>query len=831
MTNIADCMQRAIDFGEIDRARGQAIIDDFTQVYERYRTVMGDAAARAQAAKDIKEANKAKTARRRHQVLNQLRAQKRIMRLVLASPDPALAIRNLLEYSEGSGFRGESVRSLTEAYEASIHAGIKDALDAVGLNVLGNTRNAKLLDDMIDEMHGQPTGNTAAKQLADAVRVQQQRMRRAFNAHGGDVGQLADYGVPHAHDAGQLIKAGFEAWAQAITPRLAWDRIIDHRTAKPFAAKGAVPPPADVDDFLRDIYAGITTRGWDDRSPAMSIGGRALANQRQEHRVLHFASGAAWREYNEQFGVADPFSAMMAGLHGLARDVALMRVLGPNPRAGLNFAEQVGMSRAAKLGDAKLADRVQRAGKLAKAMLAHQDGSANVPEHMGWARFFAGTRAVLTSIQLGSAVLSSVTDVATIMGAANTIGMSGGNVLSRSVKLMSSASRSEAARMGYVAQTLADTGSGMMRFMGQAYGGGIPDRLASFTLRASGLNFITDMRKLAFQMEFSGYLAEQAALDFAALPSPLRTALSNRGITAADWDLLRAPGTRFTAADGADFITPHHWLETQTAVPRVEAEGLAMRLQMAIQEQLEYAIPTASLEGRARLQGSAAPGSFAGELLRSGTMYKSFALSLTLGQYRRFAAADSWGMNRWGYAAKMSGMLLVLGALAIQLKELAKGNDPRPMDSGKFWLAATFQGGGLGIFGDFFNAETNRIGGGLAETLAGPMVALGSEAIGIVASNATAAIKGEKTYLGRDIAKVQARYTPFLSSAWYGRTAYSRLVSDNVQAFLDPQAEILFRRQLRQQARDYGTQPFIPRRGSGDSLRLPDLSNAFGGTP
>lgn len=829
MTNIADCMQRAIDFGEIDRARGQAIIDDFTQVYERYRTVMGDAAAMAQAAADIKQANKASTARRRHQVLNQLRAQKKIMRQILSAPDPAVAIRNLMEYSEGSGFKGESVRSLTEAYETSIHAGIKDALDAVGLNLAGNTRNAKMLDDMIDELHGQSSGNATAKKLADAVQGQQQRMRRAFNSYGGDVGQLADYGVPHAHDAGQLIKMGYDAWAAAITPRLAWDRIIDHRTAKPFAAKGNVPPAADVDDFLRDIYAGITTRGWDDRAPAMTVGGRALANQRQEHRVLHFADGKAWREYNEQFGVADPFSAMMAGLHGMARDVALLRVLGPNPRAGLAFAEQVGMSRAAKLGDAKLAERVGRQGKLAKAMLAHQDGSANIPEHIGWSRFFAGTRAVLTSIQLGSAVLSSVTDVATITGAAQTIGMNAGNVLSRSVKLMSAANRAEAARMGYVAATLADTGSGMMRFMGQAYGGGIPDRMASFTLRATGLQAITDMRKLAFQMEFSGYLAENAGRDFAGLPPALRTAMSNRGITAADWDLLRAPGARFTATDGADFITPYHWLETQTAVPRVEAEGLAMRLQMLVQEQLEFAIPTASLEGRARLQGSSAPGTFYGELLRSGTMYKSFALSLTLGQYRRFAAADSWGMNRWGYAAKMSAMLLVLGGVAIQLKELAKGNDPRPMNEGKFWLAAAFQGGGLGIFGDFFNAETNRIGGGLASTLAGPMIAAGSDALGIVASNVTAAAKGEKTYLGRDIARAQARYTPFLSSAWYGRTAYSRLVSDNVAAFLDPESELLARRRLQKQWKEYGTRPFIPVRGTNTELRAPNFGNAIGG--
>lgn len=831
MTNMADCLQRAMDFGEIDRQRGKALVAEFDQLVARYRSTMSDPAARVQAAKDLKEANKAKTAIRRHQVLNQLRVMKKLQAEILSAPDPAAAIRNLIEYSGGSGYRGESVRSLTEAYEASINAGIAEVLEQTGLNVVGNSRNEALLTEMIDELHGTASGNPMAKRLADAVRAQQQRLRRAFNSFGGHIGELADYGVPHAHDAGQLIKAGFDKWAADILPRLAWDRITDHRTAKPFAAKGTIPAAADVRDFLQDVYDGITTRGFDDRQPGLTVGGRALANQRAEHRVLHFKTGQDWLAYNRDYGTADPFSAMMHGLHGMARDVAMMRVLGPNPRATLNFAEQLGKKRAADLRDAKLAERVGRQAALTKTMLAHVDGTANIPAHVGWARFFAGTRAALTSIQLGSAVLSSVSDLATITTAAQTVGMSGSDVISRSVKLMRQASRAEAARMGYVAETLADAGAGVTRFMGQTFGGGIPDRLASFTVRATGLSALTDMRKLAFQMEFSGYMAEHAGKAMADLPAPLRKVLTDRGITAADWDLLRDPATLFRAQDGADFLTPFHWLEHQTALPRVEAEGLAMRLHAAILEQLELAVPTASVEGRARLQGSAPPGTIPGELARSFMSYKSFAVSLTLGQYRRFAEADSWGMNRWWYAAKMSALMLVLGGVAIQLKELAKGNDPRPMGDGKFWMAAMFQGGGLGIFGDFFSAETSRVGGGIGETIAGPVAGAFGDLLGPVASNVTAAIKGEKTFVGRDVANTLRQNTPFLSSAWYARTAYSRLVADNVQAFLDPEAELLFRRRLKRQAKDYGTQPFIPVRGTGGDIRLPDFGNALTRSP
>lgn len=831
MTSIADCLQRAVDFGAIDRANGVRLQREYDQLVARYSSSMPPAQARARAAADLKEANKAKTARRRHYVLNQLQAMARLRQTILQAEDPAAAIKSLVEYNPGAGSATESVRSLAEAYVTSINAALREVLEKTGQDVFSRSRSPKLLENLIRELHNEATGDAAAAALAKAVRSQQQRMRRAFNAHGGDIGDLADFGVSHTHDAGQLLQKGFNAWAAKIHGLLAWDRIIDHSTGKPFGQGGRMPTQAETRTFLKDVYDGITTRGWDDKDPSLTLGGQALANQRAEHRILHFRDGTSWLDYNRDFGTSDPFSALIGGLHNLAGDVARMRVLGPNPRAGLTYAMQVAQKHAADIGDAKLAERATRAGKTALAMLAHQDGSANIPHHVGWARFFGGVRSTLTSIQLGSAVVSSVTDAATITAAAQTIGLSATNVLSRSVKLMASqATRETAGRMGYVAETLADTGAGMARYFGKTFGTGIPERMSAFTLRATGLTFVTDMRKIAFQMEFSGHLAEMADRPFAALDRPLQKIFADRGITPADWDLLRDPATRFRAPGGADFITAFHWLEHQTALPRVEAEGLAMRLQMALQEQVELAIPSASLEGKAFLQGTAPPGSFLGELARSSTMYKSFSMSMMLGQYRRFAEADSWGMNRWSYAAKISAMLLITGAMAVQLKELVKGNDPRPMDQGKFWIAALFQGGGLGIFGDFFQSETSRVGGGIGETLAGPVAGLAGDILGPIASNLMRLADGQDTLFGRDAANFLRMNTPFLSSAWLVRTAYSRIGADNVQRFLDPEANLIMSRLLKKMMKDYGTQPFW-RPGEMLPYRMPALSNAFGGKP
>lgn len=831
MTGISDCIQRAVDAKFLNPAQGRAAQGQYDQLVARYETIMPRHQAEASAAADLKEATRKAARSRFHSVVNQLQAMRRLKHAIETAPDPAVALRNLIEWSEGSGFTGESIRSLTEAYIGSINAGLFEVLRKTGRTVTGANRDSVLLADMIDELHGVATGDANARQLADAVRYQQRRMRQLFNAHGGDIGELADYGVAHAHSVEQLRRAGFDAWARKIEQHLAWDRITDVKTGKPFVAQpGQIPPAAASQRFLQDIYEGITTRGWDDRNPTLAPGGRALYNRRGDHRVLHFRSGKDWMAYNAEFGAADPFSAMMNGLHGLARDVAMMRVLGPNPKSGLEFAIQTAEKRASTRGGPDMEAAVKSQAALARTMFAHVTGAANIPESVFWASFLSGVRSYNASVQLGSAVLSAVTDMATITVAARVVGMNPANVASRTVNLIASqATRETAARMGYVAQTLAEAGSGSARYFGQLFGSGITERLSGFTLRASGLNFLTDMRRISFQMEFSGFLAEHSDRAFRDLPDSLRRMFEARGIRAGDWDLLRDPAVRFRAPNGADFIAPTWWLEHQSALPRAEAEGLAMRLQMLMQEQLEFAVPTTSIEGRARMQGAAAPGTWPGEVMRSSFSYKSFAMSLMLNQYRRFNAMPT-PMAKAKYAAMISTLLLMTGALAIQLIELAKGNDPRPMTEGKFWLAALLQGGGLGIFGDFFAAEQNRFGGGIGETIAGPVFSLADDVFGPVASNLTALVGGEDTHLGRDVANLARYNTPVGSSLWYARLGYDRIVADTVQSLLDPDAETNWHRQMRRREKEYGTRTFW-NRGELAPYRAPDLSNMFGGSP
>jgi len=827
MANLHDCLQRAMDAGELDKVRGAEAQTEFSQLVERYSQAMPIHQAEATAAAHLKEATSRAARSRRHTVLAQLQTMVRIKHLIVTAEDPAAAVRNLLEYEPGSGFKGESIEKLADAMIVSVDGGINDFLREAGLNITGSSRNKALMTDVMRELHLQDSGNPRAVELADAVRKQQTRLRQMFNAHGGDIGDLADFGASHSHDAMRIRKLGVRAWSETVGPKLDWSRIENKSTGQSFVAtKGERPDAATEATFLQLVFDGITTKGWNVREPSMTMGGKALYNQRAEHRVLHFLDADNWLSYNKEFGTSDPFSALTGGLHGMARDIAMMRVLGPNPKMGLEYATQVAKKHAVTIGDVKLEKRVGGAGVRAKTMLAHFDGSVNHTEWAATSAFFSGTSKVLTSIQLGSAALSAVTDMATISVASRAVGMNASNVLSRHVELMAnSATRETAARMGYVAETLADAGSTAARWTGDTIAPQLAERLSGFTMRASGLSYWTDMAKTAFRMEFSGLLADNTGRAFDQIDEPLREILTARGITAADWEHLRDPQSLFRTDGGATFLSPIHWLN-RTPMPKAEAEGLALRLQMIIEEELELAVPTASLRGRSIVLGNTDPGQVGGILLRSTFKYKSFGLSLMLNQVARFNAIPT-PMGKAKYAASISAGLLLLGSVAIQLKEMAKGRDPRPMDDGKFWMAAMFQGGGLGIFGDFFASETSRSGGGIQEIIAGPVAGFAGDVIGPFASNFQRIIEGKETMFGRDAANFTRYNTPVASSLWYSRLAFDRIVSDQLQRFLDPDAEAQWHRQERRREREYGTATYWPR-GELTPDRAPNLENALG---
>ena len=140
------------------------------------------------------------------------------------------------------------------------------------------------------------------------------------------------------------------------------------------------------------------------------------------------------------------------------------------------------------------------------------------------------------------------------------------------------------------------------------------------------------------------------------------------------------------------------------------------------------------------------------------------------------------------------------------------------------------RGGGVGLFGDFLFADQNRYGGGIVNSLAGPV--LGSQvppALKLTLGNLQElAAEGEARNAGRELSRFIEANMPG-RSLWYGRLAMERLVFDEMQKMIDPDAAKSFRRVEQRMKRERG-QRFFSRPGKGfPPQRPPDLTKAFGG--
>jgi hypothetical protein len=834
-----DCIQRAIDAGEVDRDLGTKAQAHYRELVQRYSDggtprPQAEQLAADEAIESIIKGHKS----RRHATLQQLDTMRRNeARYEGAHLDPDRILKDV-----------ELAQSEQKALERGFLSAISDALTTFATNPLGMVRNRAMLKDVIRELHGQASGNATAKAMADAIRATQERARAMFNALGGDIGKLDDYGVRHTHDGNKIAAEGFDGWFGRLWDgkMLDWHRMIDHDTGKPFTATpGGRPNRKAAERFLKEVYESITSRGWTDRSPSMAMGGKGLVATRAEHRVLHFRDGDAWMDYNELFGTQNPFDAIIGHFRGMARDIALMRQFGPNPKMGLNHAIQVIEKQAAEATGApldlkRMRDINSAKGKKAKVMMNILTGEANVPHAASWAAFLAGTRNLLTAAQLGGATLSTTTDWASARMAAAAVGLNPNSHTQAMIRTLAKGMTPQQARdMGYIFDTWADSGAAQARFMGDIWSPEITNRITNAVLRLNGLAFITDRARVAVSMAFGSDLADLAGKAFDDLPQNLQNFMASRRIGAREWDAVRDPAAIYTDPTGGRHINAE-WFRVHTSLPEAEAQDIAIRWGALVSDHMEMAIPSASLRGRATLLGDAKPGSLPGEFMRSGPgMYKSFLFSQLFGQIRRVNEMQGGPGTKAVYVAQYVAMMTIMGALSLQLKEIAKGRDPRPMtgddllsmETGKFWGAALLQGGGIGIFGDFFASNTSRAGGGLAETVGGPIVGLIGDVGRTVVNPFARLAEGKDPLIGRDVSNLVRRYNPLATFQppipVPTRLALDRILWDQLQYHLDPEAEQQWRDYERRIVRDTGTRSFW-RRGEVAPDRVPALSNVIG---
>ncbi len=735
----------------------------------------------------------------------------------------------LIQKMEGNGTGGfASVNSLHNLYRGRFGSMLADFIDEYGKGIGIKFRKLEGLDDVGKVLFNEKVDDATANVFGKAVKEAFEYMRVTANSLGADIAKKERFGLPQRHNLLKVKKAGREAWIKNIMPLLDFKLMRD--------ASGRSLDTLSMEekiDALKNVYETIATDGYI-KKPKGQGGGGSLANRLGQHRFLEFKDFSAWEKYNDAFGDGDVFTIVMEHLDDMSRTIAMLEVFGPNPEAMFRYAKQRALNKAAER------DIAQGGGKTALATIGQQLDQRTADDL--WAMLnmrngiltndrlgftFAGIRNLIVSAFLGSATLAAVPgDMVTVRMAKSMSKLPSTKFMENYLKNWSDGgNRKLAIRLGLIADAATAIAGTHNRYMGDMLGPQWTNKVSDFVLRANGMIGHTQAARWAHGMEWLGYFADAASKDFDSLE--VVGALKKSGITKNDWDIFKS--TKMYEHEGATFLRPDDVLDRADEIGAAKARAVADKFQTFVLDEMHRAVPDSSMRSRTFLVGSSNPGTLSGEILRSFGMFKNFPVTINMMLYRNTMMQDGLS-SRIGFAATYGLMFTAVGALTVQMQQLAKGRDPINMNPTnqygmKFWGQAALTGGGLGIWGDFLFRDVNRFGGGIGSTLAGPVAGLAGDTAKLTFGNALQIAQGEETKFAPEFVDYVRRYMPG-GNIWYARAMLQNGIMDSLQRNIDPDAYVKWQRQQSMFFKDYGQSSWW---GRGQSMpqRAPNFAKTI----
>lgn len=732
----------------------------------------------------------------------------------------------------------ESAEQKVMGYQSWYKSRLLSTWDALGSDYLGFFQDRSKLLDLVRELRGEETGNPLAKKGAKAFHDVAEELRQVFNANGGDIGRLDDWGMPQHHSQERVAAAGKEPWIDQILPLLDRSRYVDEL--------GMAFSDADMREFLSHAWDTIATNGHANTVPGAAHGTGKRANRHAEHRQIHFKDAESVIGYWEAFGERTAVEILMSHVETMSRDTAFIEHLGPNPNTTWQTIVDEALKRATIAEPTKTPEL--------EGQRVHLDTLYNYASGRVTPTYNRTVRATADGIaqlnvagKLGGAMLASLFGDKPMMEAVSH--MNDLPVMQRWVselKMLNPANTRDHRLLQEQGLMLDSVRSGLQRFYEGLGHTGITGRIANAVMRVSGMNLVNDGRKGSFGLTLMSAIGKQLSegVAYEALEkSDIRT-LRNYGITANDWKVWQLAKLD-TLAGVEHVITP----EAISRIPDSElsraaliatdagehlvAEGAKVRREAivkllgAVNTESEFAIVTPGWRERATFYGNLQRGTVQGEIARSVLQFKAFPWAFLKRGMDAVANMDGAGSK----AAMVSWLMVsttAAGAMIMQVRDMLAGKDPRDMqgkDWYKFWSAAFLQGGALGIYGDFlYSVNQTRMGSGPVEALAGPTLGPLLEMGTVLPMNAIKArIEGKDTHLAAQMISRAKGFIPG-NNLWYAKAATEHLVWQRVMDSLSPGYLSTIRQKT---MKDYG-QDWWWRPGDTTPDRAPELSKAAG---
>ncbi|RKG55243.1 hypothetical protein D7V64_02710 [Acinetobacter cumulans] len=704
-------------------------------------------------------------------------------------------------------------------------------------NIKGGTgvfTDKDLVQKIVRERFGDNTGDSLAKQISDKMGEVFEGMRQRFNRSGGDIGKLDDWGLPQTHDLAKIVKAGKEAWVNKA------EQLID--TSKYVHEDGSFYSQQQIRELLEYSYDTLSSNGANKTEVGrQSFGGNSKVTSRHsESRVLHFKDADAWLEYQADFGGMPFVDLVEAHINGLSKDIALVENLGSNPKSAMRIlmdaAEQKDWLKGID------ASTTGKSRKRAQTMFDEFTG-ANTPESEVLANLGLAYRSMNVASMLGGTTLSSITDQAMIKKTASIHGIAYRKTFGELISQLNpknAEDRYTAHSLGLATEEMLGSiarwsDDGLTSVSGKSQKlARVSSAIASQVMRVSGLNALTAASKVGFTkmlMEKYGRLSRDKA--WSDLSEMDRELMSKTGLSERAWEVMRLAepvvdrkGNQLMSARSI-YEIPNEQLTAFGDPQRVKDE-IASSFQAHLLDEQGMAVVEAGLRERTWMSAGQKKGTAMGEILKGMLQFKSFPVAFLMRHGSRAMSFEK-GTSKAAYGASIFAMTTLLGALVVQLKELANGNDPAtmwdeddPQKGINFLTRSAVQGGGLSILGDILVAGTDTSGRSATDFMVGPLGSDAKALLGLTVGNFTQYYEGKDTNASNEAFKLLKNKIPG-QNLWYTKAATNRMLFDNFQDMIAPgYREKLMRKAEREHNRTSWLGDFDW--GAGfDEVRAPDF--------
>jgi hypothetical protein len=749
---------------------------------------------------------------------------------------------NILSVEDISrGIESNALGDLFEVWEA-VHKNFADII----AGALGRESQTALEGLLIRALHGEDVGRPEIMKAADAFHQVAERLRTRFNAAGGEIGKLDNWGLPHSWSAERASEfhldghaKGQDSFVAAMFPLLDRSRYVHE--------DGVRYSDAEMQGFLANAWLSITTDGANKPLSEVRQSG-AVIGRHAEARQIHFLDGDSAHKAFAHFSKAGALDAMASHVKRMSRDIALVEQFGPNPELAV----------AKVLEELHQAYRLAAPGKFAQTtatlysrqvehLYDYLSGNTEAPLQVplfrafGWeskytvGEAFQDIRNLAVASKLGSAFIPSIVDEATMHLTAQVNGISHTRLFFNELHTLNLADRTErriAGRQGLLVHTMLDE---LNRWGSQNLGRRKTGKIASTVVRASGLNAITEARRRAFSLTMMDTLGAmtRSARNLASLDATDRTYLQHTGITDEHWAIWKLAQPESWRGNDTVLNAQSIYRIPDDAIRAkfgdVNAKLLKDRAASALMgfvlREQDTAVITPGVREQAMMNFGVRPGTWKGELMRSFFLFKSFPIAMISRHLGRVFSQDT-NAGRVMYGTALIAATTVLGAIAIEMTDLRDGRDPRSLNPsnkrGKGNILAGFlKGGALGIYGDLIFANPADYGQSYTGQLLGPVFGLMESTAQLTLANMNQAARGEKTDASAELIRIGKGMTPF-ANLWYTKAATDHLIFQRMQDYFSP--GYLGRMKAKAQ-RDYGS-TYWWEPGAHEPERAPDLSTA-----